>query len=193
MRTMRSQPSVSAWAICALTLALLAACGGGDEATPAAAVPVPGAAATAADCGIAAFSSTALARINQHRAAGASCGAQGSFAPTGRVRWNDALAAAAAAHSADMATLNYFSHTSADGRSAADRVNATGFAWSALGENIAAGQVGIDAVVDAWMGSDGHCANIMNPAFDAIGLACVPGTASSRYATYWTLELARGR
>ncbi len=148
---------------------------------------------TAADCGIVAFSNTALARINQYRAAGASCGARGAFAPAAAVRWADALAQAAAAHSLDMATQDYFSHTSLDGRSMADRINATGYAWRSLGENIAAGQVGIDAVVDAWMRSDGHCANLLNPAFDHIGLACVSGAAGSRYRTYWTLNLARAR
>ncbi len=192
MGDMPSSPCAVSHATCALSLVMLVACGGGDEA-PFAATPVSGTAATAADCGIADFASIALTRINQHRAAGASCGVHGDFAAAGSVRWNDALAAAAAAHSLDMAALNYFSHTSNDGRSAADRVDAAGYAWSTLGENIAAGQLGIDAVVDAWMRSDGHCANLMNPAFDAIGLACVPGARGSSYATYWTLELARGR
>ncbi len=186
----------AAWAAaCAAALGLLAACGGGgDETVPAPAgqaQPVGG--TPKVDCGIAAFADGALVRINQYRAAGATCGAQGAFAPTGAVRWNNALAEAAAAHSLDMATRNYFSHTSADGRSMAERVDATGYTWSTLGENIAAGQVGIDAVVDAWMGSDGHCVNLMNPAFDAIGLACVPGASDSTYRTYWTLDLARGR
>ena len=203
-------------ALGATSIALLAACGGGgddgapaappsDESTQGAAAPgtaagsvgTAGTAGTAdgaaADCGIAAFSSTALARINQHRAAGASCGARGSFAPAVAVRWNDQLTQAATAHSLDMATQNYFSHTSADGRSMSDRINATGFSWSSLGENIAAGQVGIDAVIDGWMRSDGHCANMMNPAFDTIGLACVAGGSGSAYRSYWTLNLARAR
>ncbi len=194
----------------------MAACGGGgddgapaatpsDESAPSAAAAgtsagsvgttaTTGTAGTAAaDCGIALFSSTALARINQHRAAGASCGARGTFAPAGAVRWNDLLTQAATAHSLDMAAQNYFSHTSADGRSMSDRINATGFTWSNLGENIAAGQVGIDAVIDGWMRSDGHCANMMNPAFDTIGLACVAGGSGSAYRTYWTLNLARAR
>jgi uncharacterized protein YkwD len=183
-------------AACVAGVCLISACGGGGSDGAAPALPTgatASASASAADCGIPGFASTALARINQARAAGASCGARGSFAPAAAVRWNDALAEAAAAHSLDMATLNYFSHTSADGRSLADRVDVAGYAWSALGENIAAGQVGIDAVVDGWMRSDGHCANLMDPAFEAIGLACVPGSSSSAYRTYWTLDLARAR
>ena len=198
---MLSMPEPILRVACAASLCLLVACGGGGADDAATATPAStqepeataAASAAAAYCGIPAFASTALARINQARAAGASCGARGNFAPAGAVLWSDALAEAAAGHSLDMATLNYFSHTSADGRSMAQRVNATGYAWSTLGENIAAGQVGIDAVVDGWMRSDGHCANLMNPAFDTIGLACVPGVTGSAYRTYWTLNLARGR
>lgn len=64
---------------------------------------------------------------------------------------------------------------------------------ASLGENIAAGYPGIDSVIDGWMRSDGHCANLMNPAFDEVGLACVPGVSGSSYAQYWTQNLARAR
>ena len=57
----------------------------------------------------------------------------------------------------------------------------------------AAGYPGVDSVVDGWMRSDGHCANIMNPSFDEMGLACVIGAAGSRYGQYWTQNLARKR
>ncbi|MGL6112501.1 MAG: CAP domain-containing protein [Rubrivivax sp.] len=189
----------------ALLLALLGACGGGDGAdAPAAdaqqsadgqAVQPPAMPAVAAEasCGIADFAAHALEVINQRRAAGATCGTRGSFASAAPLRWNALLAQAAAAHSADMAAMNYFSHTSLDGRSMSDRVNATGYAWASLGENIAAGYPGIDSVIDGWMRSDGHCANLMNPAFDELGLACAPGAAGSSYPQYWTQNLARAR
>jgi uncharacterized protein YkwD len=188
-----------------LLLALLGACGGGDGAdAPAAdtqqpadaqAAPATGTLVVpaAASCGIAEFAASALARINQRRAAGATCGSLGSFASAAPLRWNTLLAQASAAHSTDMAAMNYFSHTSLDGRSMSDRVNATGYAWASLGENIAAGYPDIDSVIDGWMRSDGHCANLMNPTFDEVGLACVPGAAGSRYPQYWTQDLARAR
>lgn len=190
-----------------LLLALLGACGGGDgdgaDSDAAAAVarqPTNGQAtpdtpvvAAAASCGIADFAALALASINQRRAAGATCGSRGSFASAAPLRWNALLAQAAAAHAADMAAMDYFSHTSLDGRSMSDRVNATGYAWASLGENIAAGYPGIDSVVEGWMRSDGHCANLMNPVFDEVGLACVSGLAGSRYPQYWTQNLARAR
>lgn len=194
---------------CVALLTLLAACGGGDDGgdtTPAAAgdtaptgstdpAPSPEAAPLAeqASCAIPDFAAAALAAVNQRRAAGATCGGRGSFAAAAPLRWSSQLALASAAHSADMATLNYFSHTSADGRSMVDRVNTTGYRWASLGENIAAGHSGIDSVVEGWMRSEGHCANIMNPAFDEMALACVIGAPGSRYGQYWTQNLARKR
>ncbi len=124
---------------------------------------------------------------------GADCRSAGRFAPTEPVTWNSPLTQAAAGHSQDMVARNYFSHTSADGRTLVDRVTATGYSWSSLGENIAAGYPSVNAVVDGWIASDGHCANLMNPAFRDIGLACVPGTSSNTYKTYWTLDLGKPR
>jgi uncharacterized protein YkwD len=92
-----------------------------------------------------------------------------------------------------MVTANFFSHTGSNGSTLAQRVNATGYAWSSLGENIAAGQTSVNSVVDGWIASPGHCANIMNPAFVEMGLACVPGTSSNPYPTYWTMDLAQPR
>ena len=174
--------------------ALLGACGGGGDASGGETdSPASAGAMAPARCGIADFTAQALERINQRRAAGASCGSRGSFGPAPPMRWSDALAQAAAAHATDMAAQNYFSHTSADGRSLGDRVGATGYAWTSLGENIAAGYPDIDTVIAGWMRSDGHCANLMNPAFDEVGLACAPGAADSTYRQYWTQVLARAR
>jgi uncharacterized protein YkwD len=140
----------------AALLALLCACGGSaDEAPPAGAVdtatdlsPAPAADSSApavtpsnADntCGLAAFEADALRLINQRRAAGAICGARGAFAPAGALVAQPQLTQAAAGHVRDMAENDYFSHDSRDGRTMADRVSATGYAWRSLGENIAAG------------------------------------------------------
>ena len=139
------------------------------------------------------FAASALARINQWRASGADCHSAGRFAPTAPLAWNTLLTQAAAGHSQDMATRNYFSHTSPDGVTMVDRVNAAGYLWSRLGENIAAGYPSVNAVVDGWIASDGHCANLLNPDLRDMGMACVAGTASSSYRTYWTLDLGTPR
>ncbi len=175
---------------------LLAACGGGggDAPAPAAAAapagPVPVAAST---CGISDFATTALARMNQARAAGADCRTGGQFAPAAALAWSAPLTQAAERHSQDMVARNFFSHTGSDGSTLTVRVNATGYAWSNLGENIAAGYSGVNNVMTGWMASDGHCANLMNPAFTEVGLVCVAGTAATAYNSYWTMDLGRSR
>ncbi|MFI6323943.1 CAP domain-containing protein [Nonomuraea sp. NPDC050556] len=85
------------------------------------------------------------------------------------------LRAAAEGHSADMAAKGYFSHTSQDGRNPGDRIKAAGFSpvrtW---GENIAMGQRTAESVVQGWLNSPGHRANIMNCAFTHIGVGHDP-------------------
>ena len=154
--------------------------------------PAPAPAPPGADitCGLANFQADALRIVNAYRAAGATCGARGSFAPAGALTWNAQLTSAAYGHSSDMAANNYFSHTSLDGRSMVDRINATGYDWSTVGENIAGGYGTMQQVVDGWMSSDGHCANLMNPRFTEMGLACARN-ASSTYRIYWTQNLGR--
>ena len=200
LSTKRSTALAAPW-----LLLLLAACGGGgdDDAAPAAAASAPtagaassaapAASAVASTCGLPDFATSALARINQHRAAGATCGARGSFSAVPALAWSAKLTQAADGHSQDMAAQNYFSHTSADGRTVGNRIDATGYLWNTYGENIAAGYPTVNAVIDGWMASDGHCANVMGANFTEVGLACVPGTSTSTYNTYWTMDLARPR
>ena len=162
------------------------------EAPEARRSPRPPTATGSTTCGLPDFQATALARINNYRAAGASCRSAGRFASAQPLIWDSRLAQAAAAHSQDMATKNYFSHTSPTGSTMVSRINATGYTWSTIGENIAAGYATVNAVVDGWMASDGHCANLMNPNFKDVALACV-ASSTSTYRSYWTLDLGRQR
>lgn len=196
-------------------LAALTGCGGGGSDSPAAASPPasptpapttppasppppaapppPTVAGNRATCNLANFASEALAFVNQVRAAGASCGARGSFPAAPALAWNDALTQASLVHSDDMVALNFFSHTGSNGSSAGDRATAAGYVWRTWGENIAAGQSTVAVVMAGWMASDGHCANIMNANMRDIGLACVSGGASNTYRTYWTMTLGATR
>jgi uncharacterized protein YkwD len=151
-------------------------------------------AAPMATCGKdpAKFQSRALQRVNEYRKSGYDCGSEGYFGPTKPLAWSTALQSAASDHSVEMATHNYFSHTGLDGSDAGDRITRAGYAWSTWGENIAAGYDTVGAVVDGWMESDGHCANIMNPQFRDMGLACGQSDASD-YGKYWTMDLAAPR
>ena len=125
-----------------------------------------------------------LVLVNQQRASGANCG--GTAHPAvAALTLNLQLRDAARGHSQDMATNNYFSHTSLDGRTFAQRIGQAGYAGGFLGENIAAGQSTAQAVVDDWMQSTGHCQNIMNSGFRVIGIGYA-FNQSSTYGHYWT-------
>ncbi len=131
-----------------------------------------------------------LQLINQARSQARTCGVHGSFPAAGNVSWNDKLFKAANGHSQDMAKENFFSHTGSDGLKFNERITAAGYSYSSAAENIAAGQSTTEAVVNAWLASDGHCKNIMGSAYTEIGSACV-SSESATYKTYWTLVLAR--
>jgi uncharacterized protein YkwD len=103
------------------------------------------------------------------------------------------LAAAALAHAEDMAALDYFAHQSADGRSPWDRLEASGYDYSAAGENIAAGYPTPEAVMEGWMASPGHRANILDASFRELGVGHVreegdtfPGPYG--YGDYWVQD-----
>jgi uncharacterized protein YkwD len=115
---------------------------------------------------------------NQKRAA-VGCGA---------LAVNATLTQVAQAHSADMATNNYFSHDSQDGRSPFDRMTQAGYRFSAAAENIAAGQRTPQDVVTAWMNSEGHRANIENCTYTEIGVGYATGGS---YGTYWTQDFGK--
>jgi uncharacterized protein YkwD len=103
-----------------------------------------------------------------------------------------ALARAAEAHSIDMGQQNYFSHTSLDGTQFSRRITNAGYEWNTCGENIAAGYSTPEAVVNAWMLSSGHRANILSRTFCDIGVgyAYISG---SYYRNYWTQDFGRKR
>ncbi|MFJ6852846.1 sigma-70 family RNA polymerase sigma factor [Streptomyces sp. NPDC091271] len=98
------------------------------------------------------------------------------------VSGNSLLAKAASRHSADMVARDYFSHTSPDGTDPGARITAAGYRWSTYGENIAKGQPTAAAVMDSWMNSSGHRANILNCAFKEIGI----GREDSSGGPVWT-------
>jgi len=97
------------------------------------------------------------------------------------VRQDEALAAVARAHSADMRDRSYFSHTDPEGQSPFDRAEAAGVTY-ARAENIAAGQPDSTAVMTAWMGSSGHPANILDCSLGSLGV----GVATGPGGPYWT-------
>ncbi|TQR12299.1 CAP domain-containing protein [Psychrobacillus soli] len=92
------------------------------------------------------------------------------------------LTESAQAKSQDMKNKNYFSHTSPTYGSPFDQMKSLGIAYKSAGENIAMGQRSATEVMDAWMKSPGHKANIMNPSYTHIGV----GLSDSGF--YWTQQ-----
>ena len=82
--------------------------------------------------------------------------------------------------SQDMADHNYFSHTSPTYGSPFQMMKSFNISYRSAGENIAKGQATPQAVVNAWMNSSGHRANILNASYTHIGVGYV---AEGRY---WT-------
>ena len=100
------------------------------------------------------------------------------------------LDTAADRHSDDMATQGYFSHTGQDGSNVGTRIERAGYTrWRTWGENIAAGQRSAASVVQAWMNSPGHRANILKPNFTHMGLGYVTNSSGT---PYWTQVFAAG-
>ncbi|MET7986053.1 CAP domain-containing protein [Streptomyces sp. NPDC005281] len=93
------------------------------------------------------------------------------------------LTAAAQAHSADMVARDFYAHTSPEGGRPWDRAAAAGCTRGSIGENIACGQRTPAEVVQGWMDSPGHRANILKRDFTHIGIGLAGG---SRAGTYWT-------
>lgn len=121
-----------------------------------------------------------LELVNTQRAKGCKCG-NTYYPPVGGLVWNPVLEKVSLGHSQDMARKNYFAHQAKDGSKTADRMERVGYDWQSYGENIyrTMGYVATEQqVIEAWIGSPGHCANIMGKNFKEMGVA--------EYDNYWT-------
>lgn len=82
----------------------------------------------------------------------------------------------------DMADKNYFSHQSPTYGSPFDMLKHFGVSFSYAGENIAAGQKSAQEVMQSWMNSSGHKANILNKNYTQLGVGYYEG---GQYGTEW--------
>jgi uncharacterized protein YkwD len=126
-----------------------------------------------------------LAAVNAARAVPRTCGTR-DFGAAAPLAWDDALGAAALAHSRDMAARRHFAHQGSDGSEVATRATRAGYSWKLIGENIAAGQPTAREAVAGWIESPGHCANLMNPAFTGMGAGYAISRAKMPGFVYWT-------
>jgi len=90
------------------------------------------------------------------------------------LRTNAQLRTAARRHAEDMQARNYFDHVAPapapNGATLLARVNASGYPLRTAGENLAGGHTTPRRATDAWLTSPGHCRNLLDPAFDEVGV-----------------------
>ncbi|MEW1911567.1 CAP domain-containing protein [Kitasatospora sp. NPDC085895] len=169
-----ASPSVSASASAPASASASAAKSAKASKAPAAAAKQP---AGSAPTGRAAqFAEEVTALTNAERAK-AGCGP---------VTLDDRVSTAAMAHSDDMVARHYFEHADPEGRHADSRLRAAGYKPGWWGENIAYGQPDPAAVMDDWMHSEGHRANILNCHFTVIGVGVNFGAGGP----WWTQVFA---
>lgn len=134
---------------------------------------------------------TALRLVNAARAQQRRCGGR-TFAPVPALRLSPALNRAAATHARNMAEHRKLQHEGFDGSTPGDRARAAGYAWRAVGENVAAGPTTAADVVTMWLKSPGHCANIMSPDYTEMGLAFAE-RRDRESGVYWAQSFGRPR
>ena len=122
------------------------------------------------DSAVLAFESEVIRLVNEQRT-------QNGLKPL-TANWE--LSRVARYKSQDMVDNRYFSHTSPTYGTPFQMMKAFGLRFRTAGENIAYGQRTPQAVVNAWMNSSGHRANILNASYTQIGV----GYVSSGH--YWT-------
>lgn len=114
------------------------------------------------------------------------------------LRLNRKLSTAARRHSRAMARQRFFSHTSPNGASFADRIRGTGYLSGArswyIGENIAYGSGDLSSprsIGSAWINSPPHRANILNRSFREIGIGLASGTPEGGNGATYTTDFGR--
>jgi uncharacterized protein YkwD len=107
----------------------------------------------------------------------------------GGVTYNAQLDEAAQDYAQYMIDADFFAHDAPNGTSVVERVEDTGYEWSALGENLGRGQNSEAEIMQGWTDSPGHHANNINPIFEEFGL----GYADDGTDTRWVLVLGTPR
>ena len=120
--------------------------------------------------------------VNAARSHARRCGSE-RFAAVPPLGESRKLNDAAAEHARDMAKKKFFDHRGSDGSQPRDRVLRTGYKSRLTGENIALGPESAEEAVAGWLDSPGHCANIMEPRFQEIGVGLATG--KKRGQIYW--------
>jgi uncharacterized protein YkwD len=139
----------------------------------------------------AAVAARVLSLTNDARSRPRDCGGK-RFEAAGPLMRHPLLDRAAAVHAQDMARHSRLEHEGRDGSGPAERVTRTGYRWRNVGENIASGQTTPEQVVQEWIASPVHCANLMSPRFTEMGVAYAVNL-DSEDGIYWAQMFGRAR
>jgi uncharacterized protein YkwD len=107
---------------------------------------------------------------------------------------NIRLTQAARTHARDMAENGFVDHKGSDDSNLQDRVTRTGYAWTLVAENVAAGQKTVQEVVQGWMKSPGHRKNILNEEVRELGAGHVSNPnvgVGKNYTHFWVVVFGR--
>jgi len=137
------------------------------------------------------ISKQVLALVNAARSKPRKCG-RTHYQPVPPLQLSATLNRAALVHSQDMAKNSLFQHQGSDGSKVGDRAARVGYRWRAVAENIASGAETAEIVVNGWLDSPGHCANIMSPDYSEMGIAYV-AEPKSKPGIYWTQVFGQPR
>lgn len=102
------------------------------------------------------------------------------------------LVRAAAGHAAHLAKTGRVEHRGDGGSTPAERVGASGYVWSFVAENVAAGYASAAAVVQGWLESPSHRANMLSPEAHHVGIGYVQ-VPDGRYRHFWTAAFGATR
>jgi len=128
--------------------------------------------------------STMLSAVNKIRLKGCTCG-NSKMPPANPVIWSDQLEKSSLMHAQDMQKHGHFSHFSHKGEDVGTRVEALGYNWQHIGENIASGRMNFDEVLNDWIKSTSHCKMLMNADMKEMGVA--------RKGIYWVQHFGTTR
>lgn len=104
----------------------------------------------------------------------------------GEVTWSNPLAQISGNYSCRMIRGGFFAHIDpVTGEGPGERAIKEGYLFLTLGENLAAGQPTPQAVMDAWMQSESHRENILNPIWKELGVGVRLG---GEFGIYWVQE-----
>ena len=144
-----------------------------------------------------------LDAVNNARAQQQDCGQYGIKPAVSALSWSDKLYKAAYTYNYDMVHGNAWHHVGSNtdsdivaknlhlgrGSTMRDRIEYYNYDFYYIGENIAKGQQNVNAVIHAWLDSDGHCKNMMDPHFTELGMSLM--LSNDKYGKYWTQDFGK--